>query len=70
NKDTKILITKSTLKSYLFNFLWDKKNITIFNTLEEYAQNLYKELVNSENNYKKILSEFVKDEELGYSINN
>ncbi|WPM05610.1 L-threonylcarbamoyladenylate synthase [Borreliella sinica] len=70
NKDTKILITKTTLKSYLFNFLWDKKNITVFNTLEEYAQNLYKELVNSENNYKRILSEFVKDEELGYSINN
>ncbi|OJH14895.1 translation factor Sua5 [Borreliella bissettiae] len=70
NKDTKILITKDTLKAYLFNFLWDKKNITVFNTLEEYAQNLYKELVNSENNYKQILSEFLKDEELGYSINN
>ncbi len=25
NKDTKILITKPTLNSYLFNFLWDKK---------------------------------------------
>ncbi|MBB6031145.1 L-threonylcarbamoyladenylate synthase [Borreliella spielmanii] len=70
NKDTKILITKPTLKSYLFNFLWDKKNIKVFNTLEEYAQNLYKELVNSESSYKQILSEFVKDEGLGYSINN
>ncbi|SCW44485.1 Putative GTP-binding controlling metal-binding [Borreliella japonica] len=53
----------------MFSFLWDKKNITIFHSLDEYTQNLYKELASSENKYKQILLEFVNDYELGTAIN-
>lgn len=61
NKDIKMLITKSAPKSYLFNFCGIKKYYSIC-CFEEYSQNLYRELVNSEKNYKLVLSEFIKNE--------
>ncbi|UPA16579.1 threonylcarbamoyl-AMP synthase [Borrelia coriaceae] len=69
-KDTKVLITRDTLKSYWFNKLWNMNNICVFNTLEEYAQNIYKVFVEAETVYKQILAEFVDNNKLGYSINN
>ncbi|QFP47762.2 L-threonylcarbamoyladenylate synthase [Borrelia miyamotoi] len=69
-KDTKVLITRDTFKSYWFNDLWDMNNICIFNTLEEYAKNIYKIFVESEKTHKQIIAEFVANSQLGYSINN
>lgn len=43
-------------------FFYGIENILVFNTLEEYAQSLYIEFLNSENNYKQILTEVVKNE--------
>ncbi|AFI31524.1 L-threonylcarbamoyladenylate synthase [Borrelia crocidurae] len=69
-KDTKILIMKNTIKSYWFNKLWNTNHICVFNTLEEYAKNIYKVFVESERTHKQILAEFVDNNQLGYSINN
>ncbi|BCR21329.1 L-threonylcarbamoyladenylate synthase [Borrelia miyamotoi] len=69
-KDTKVLIMRDTFKSYWFNDLWNMNNICIFNTLEEYAKNIYKIFVESEKTHKQILAEFVTNSQLGYSINN
>ena len=69
-KDTKILIMRDTFKSYWFNDLWDMNNICVFNTLEEYAKNIYKIFVESEKTYNQILAEFVDNSQFGYSINN
>ncbi len=69
NSHTKVLITKDTFKSYFFRFLWDKKNIVIFDIFKVYAQNLYKELINSEKTYNQVVVEIVENKELGYSIN-
>ncbi|AHH12763.1 Sua5/YciO/YrdC/YwlC family protein [Borrelia hermsii YBT] len=69
-QDTKILITRDTFKSYWFNGFWNMNNICVFNTLEEYAKNIYKVFVESEKEYKQILAEFVDNNQLGYSINN
>ncbi|AYE36582.1 threonylcarbamoyl-AMP synthase [Borrelia turcica IST7] len=70
DKDTRILIMRDTLNSYWFNRFWNMKNISVYNTLEEYAKNIYKEFVESERVYKQILAEFTHNSELGYSINN
>ncbi|AAX18051.1 Sua5/YciO/YrdC/YwlC family protein [Borrelia parkeri SLO] len=69
-QDTKVLIMKATLNSYWFNKSWNMNNICVFNTLEEYAKNIYKVFVESEKTYKQILAEFVDNSQLGYSINN
>ncbi len=68
--NTKVLITRDTFKFYFFSFLWDKKNIILFDSLIEYAENLYKELVNAEEKYDQVIVEIVENEELGYAINN
>ncbi|AHH08702.1 threonylcarbamoyl-AMP synthase [Borrelia anserina] len=69
-KDTKVLIMRDTLNSYWFNSFWNMNNICVFNTLEEYAKNIYKVFVESEKEYNQIIAELVDDSQLGYSINN
>ncbi|QMU99481.1 threonylcarbamoyl-AMP synthase [Borrelia sp. A-FGy1] len=70
DKNTRILIMRDTLNLYWLNRFWDMENISVYNTLEEYAKNIYKEFVESERKYKKILAEFTHNNEIGYSINN
>ncbi len=69
-QDIKVLMMRDTLKSYWLHRFWNMKNISVFNTLEEYAENIYKEFIESERVYKQILAQFVDNKNLGYAINN
>ncbi|UGQ16562.1 threonylcarbamoyl-AMP synthase [Borrelia sp. RT5S] len=70
DRATKILITKDTLNSYWFNKFRLVENMCVYDTLDEYAANLYKEFVASERAYKQIIAEYTHNHGLGYSINN
>ncbi|WKC58270.1 L-threonylcarbamoyladenylate synthase [Borrelia sp. P9F1] len=70
NWETKILITRDTLNSYWFGKFRTTENMRVYNTLDEYASEMYKEFVVSERSYRQILAEYTHNSGLGYSINN